>query len=118
MAKRGRPAYQRDDKTAAEVERMSGYGLPQDAIAHIIGIGESTLQVYYAKELKEGAPKANSKVVQHLHKLATEDKNPTAAIFWLKCRAQWKDHQVIEHVGKDGKELVPSISVTIRKAGS
>lgn len=118
MAKRGRgrPAHKKTEELARQVEVMAGFGITQDAIAEILGVSEKTLQNYYSEELRSGGPKANARVAQHLFKLATTDKNPTSAIFWLKCRALWKDHQIIEHVGKDGKDLVPSISVTVRKA--
>jgi hypothetical protein len=73
---------------------MSGFGVPQYAIAEMIGISIPTLEKHYRSELDSGAGKANMKVAQSLFQMATniEKPNVVAAIFWLKSRAGWRDH--------------------------
>jgi hypothetical protein len=49
--------------------------------------------------LDVGAIQANAAVAQSLFHMATRDKVPSAAIFWLKARAGWKETQVTERAG-------------------
>ena len=53
--------------------------------------------------------KANAKVAENLYRKATGDGREavTAAIFWLKARARWKEVSVHEHGGPDGKPFEP-----------
>ena len=101
-------------RTRATVESMSGYGIPQEEIARVIGIQEKTLRKHYREELDTAATKANAKVAESLYKKATgwkrngapEDErmppDTTAAIFWAKTRMKWKDTSALEVTGADG----------------
>lgn len=62
-------------------------------------IDEKTLRRYFRAELDQGTELANALVTQALFKKATgnEPGSVTAAIFWLKCKAGWKETQVVEH---------------------
>ena len=65
-----------------------------------------TLRAHFAQELAEGAVRANSNVAQALYNKATGG-DTIAAIFWLKCRARWKETaQAVELSGVDGGPLV------------
>lgn len=72
---------------------MCGFGIPELSIARSIGISDVTLRKYYRDELDNGTTKANAAVAQSLYKKATGDGSSavTAAIFWLKTRAGWKE---------------------------
>ena len=74
------------------VRMLSGYGIPQDQIAAEIGVSLHTLERHYRADLDEGIRKANSLVVQNLHRQATKDSPNavTAAIWWTKSRMQWR----------------------------
>ena len=87
-----------------QVEAMTAYGVPQEDICKVIGVSVPTLMKYYREELDTGAVKANAAVAQSLYKKATGDgkQSVTAAIFWLKTRAGWKETVVNEHTGEDG----------------
>ncbi len=52
----------------------------------------------YRSELDQGHVKANVKVAENLFRKATGDgrKSVTAAIFWMKTRARWKETSVSE----------------------
>ena len=52
-----------------------------------------------------GSVKANSSVAQSLYKMATSGKCPASTMFWLKCRAGWRETSVIEHTGRNGGPL-------------
>lgn len=92
----GRKSYTPTSEQKAAVEALSGYGIPQIEIANHLGINVKTLLKYFSKEISEGVLKANGAVVRNLHRLATKSDNPTAAIFWSKCRLQWKETERLE----------------------
>jgi hypothetical protein len=85
---------------------MAGYGIPQPDIAAVVGISPRTLRKYYAEELATATAKANAKVAETLYRKATNaditGPTVTAAIFWLKTRAGWRETTSIEHSGPDG----------------
>ena len=113
--KRGRPAHVPTDETRKQVEAMVGFGIPELDLAPLIGISDMTLRKYYKEEIRNGTTKANVKVAQSLYTKALGDNSNavTAAIFWLKTRAGWKETSVHEHTGKDGSPLVPVLNVTV-----
>ncbi|WP_287138887.1 hypothetical protein [Mesorhizobium sp.] len=55
-----------------------------------------------AHELESGAIKANARVAETLYPKATGEGREavTAAIFWLKTRARWKETSIHELEGK------------------
>ncbi len=77
---------------------MAGYGVPEYDIARVLGIDPKTLRKHYRDELDTGHVKANAKVAESLFRKATGDgrQSVTAAIFWLKTRAGWKETSVHE----------------------
>jgi len=89
----GRPAYQPDEVSRRQVEAMAGYGVPETEIAGLLGIDPKTLRKYYRAELDHGHTKANVKVAENLYRKATGEGREavTAAIFWLKARAGWRE---------------------------
>jgi hypothetical protein len=102
-----RKTYEPDEKTAAQVKRMSGLGITHDQIARIIGISDETLRKYYPDELENGATQANATVAQNLFRIATgNDKGAVAAaIFWMKTRARWRETNHTEISGPDGAAI-------------
>lgn len=104
MARRGRPPFKPTKEQRDIVESTSGYGIPHDQIARLIGITKPTLEKHFRNELDVGAAKANAKVVESLYEQAVGG-NVTAAIWWTKARLKWSEKVVNEHVGKDGSDL-------------
>jgi hypothetical protein len=94
----GRPAHKPEPVTRRQVEAMAAYGVREDDIATVIGIDPKTLRKHYRQEIDTGAIKATSKVAESLYRKAIGDgpQSVTAAIFWLKTRAQWKEVVVQE----------------------
>ena len=72
------------------VESLSGFGIPQDEIAKLIGIDPKTLRLHYAEQIELGGIKATAKVAQNLFTMACKPNREglQAAIFWLRVRAQ------------------------------
>jgi len=97
----GRPPHEPTPETRNLVKTLAGFGIPQKDIGTKLGIHDETLRFHYREELDTGAIEANSRVAQNLFKKATGDNNNsvTAAIFWLKTRAQWREKQEIELSG-------------------
>ena len=80
---------------------MAAYGIPEADIATVIAIDPKTLRRHYRRELDTGHIKANTKVAENLYRRATGESREavTAAIFWLKTRARWREapqtHEVV-----------------------
>jgi hypothetical protein len=88
---------------AAKVEAMAGYGLSAIDIARVLDVDAEELKTSYSKELAGGQIKANARVAESLYRKAIGEgrESVTAAIFWLKTRARWKETSVHEHVSQD-----------------
>lgn len=113
--KGGRPPHKPTAKDRATVELMAGHGITQDEIANSLGITRQTLAQHYRKELDAGVTKANEAVAKSLYDKATGEGSSavTAAIFWLKCRAGWKEPKQVELTGKDGAPIDMQVTTTL-----
>jgi hypothetical protein len=97
----GRPAYVPTDESRNMVESLSGFGIPQDEIARLIGIDPKTLRLHYADQIELGGIKATAKVAQNLFTMACKPTREglQAAIFWLRVRAGWSEYSPRTPVG-------------------
>ena len=103
----GRRAHIPDASGRHQVEAMAGYGIPEADIACVLAIDPKTLRRHYRSELDQGHIKANSRIAESLYRKALGDgaQSVTAAIFWLKTRAHWKETNVHELGGPVKIEL-------------
>jgi len=64
-----------------------------------LGISERTFRNHFKKEIESGGARANGQVIAKLFGSATGTNNQPyvfqAAMFWLKCRAGWKEQHEI-----------------------
>ena len=99
-----RPSHKPDPVVRRQVEAMAGYGVAESDIARVAGIDPKTLRKHYRDELDNGHVKANAKVAENLFRKATGEGREavTAAIFWLKTRAGWKETALHEVSGRNG----------------
>jgi hypothetical protein len=102
-----RPSHKPDAFHRRQVEALAGYGVPEAEIAGMMNIDPKTLRKHYRHELDFGHTKANAKVAENLFRKATGEgrESVTAAIFWLKARARWKETVLNEHGGIDGSPI-------------
>lgn len=105
-----RKAHEPTDETCARVESLAAAGIRNEDIALYLGITRPTLNKYYKEELKIGNIKANAAVAQTLYRQAIEG-NTTAAIFWLKTRAGWRETQKLEMSADVKTELSGKITL-------
>jgi len=96
-----------DRPLRAKVEALAGYGVAPASIARVLGLSEVELRATYAEQIEASAIKANAKVAENLFRKATGDGREavTAAIFWLKARAGWKETLVSEVSGREGAAI-------------
>jgi hypothetical protein len=94
----GRPAHTPTESQRRQVEALAGFGIQETEIAGLIGCDPKTLRKHYRDELDHGHTKANAKVAENLFRMALGQGREavTAAIFWLKTRARWKETTVNE----------------------
>ena len=97
-------AHDSNETTGAMVSTMCAAGIPQASIAKALGLSEPTLRRHYRHELDNGGILATAKVAANLFRMATGEGREavTAAIFWMKTRAGWKETAAVELSGKDG----------------
>lgn len=104
VRKGGRPAYKVTKENEATVRRLAALGVTYEDIASRLRISSDTLVKYFKDTLEDARIDANSAVAGTLFTHAQQG-NMTAAIFWLKTRAGWKETQVNEFGGIDGKPI-------------
>lgn len=106
----GRPLVVFDAAQTAQVEALAAV-LSKGQMADYFNISETTLREIESRQpevsdaYKRGKAKAIGNVAKNLIQQA-QNGNISAAIFYLKTQAGWKETQVSEHTGADGSELV------------
>lgn len=90
-----RNPHEPTEQTRKLVENLSAAGIRHEDIALYLGITRPTLNRYYSDELRLGLVRANASIAQTVFNQAKEG-NTTAAIFWLKTRAGWREIQKVE----------------------
>lgn len=105
------PNIEVDRPFASKVEAMAGFGLPAADIALVLAMDLDELQLIYQRELETGTIKTNLRVAERLYQQALGDGRQavTAAIFWLKTRARWKETQSEEQAST----LTPTINFNV-----
>lgn len=99
--KGGRPPITLTDEQVAQVEAL-GSVLSIEQIADYLGISKTTFyaimerQPEVSERYKKGKAKAIGDVAQGLLQQA-RDGNTTAAMFYLKTQAGWRETQQIDH---------------------
>ena len=111
-----RKQFEPSSEQRYSVALMAGIGIPHDAIAGALGISKPTLIKYFRDELDNGRVKTIAKVADSLVRQALAG-NMTAAIFYLKTQAGWKETGRLELAGYDGGPL-DSTSIDVKKLSS
>jgi hypothetical protein len=91
-----------------QVTVMAAIGIRRDTMCSILGISEPTLDKYYRKEYEAGKDQANALVASRLWETAVfglGKEHVTAAIFWLKTQARWKETVANELSGPNGTPI-------------
>lgn len=99
-------------ETRKIVHRAAGLGLIREQIAQLLMIHPNTLDRHYKTELKTAEALLNFNVAQNLYSIATSDTHKSAAsaaMFWMKTRAGWRETTRHEITGADGGQLVHSV---------
>jgi len=106
----GRPLVVFDEKQINQVESLAAV-LNKSQLADYFSISENTLreieqrQSEVSEAYKRGKSKAIGNVAKNLITQAQEG-NVSAAIFYLKTQAGWKETQVNEITGADGQPFI------------
>lgn len=98
------------DEHVRQVHDLAGHGLTQEQIADFLGWSARTLRNKISDDerldaaYKSGRAIAINEVAKGLYQRAKDGDN-TAAIFYLKTQAQWRETNRTEITGKDGGPL-------------
>lgn len=87
--KMGRPPYIPNDEDKDKVRILVIVGTPIKTICQILGIANRVLYRHYKKEIQLAAQEATAQVAANLFRMTK--KNPAAAMFWMKCKAGWRE---------------------------
>lgn len=113
---RGLPPHEPTEESRAQVAALTSFGISQDDIALYLDIDDKTLRKYYRRELDTGSLHATAKVASRLFATATQSVDMKAAnvagIFWLKCRAGWRD---VSQPVTDDPSAVPPTDITVER---
>jgi len=106
------------------IGKMAAAGLNNDQMSAILGVSTSTFDDRMAERpdikqaVAEGRAKAIFNVAVSAYAQAISGKVPAMTMFYLKCRAGWKETQVTEIAGKDGENVFQSFTDMIKKVPS
>jgi hypothetical protein len=84
------------DATRAKVRYLAGVGVPQDAIAKIVGCAPKTLRRRCRDELDRGVAEANAQICGYLF-AAAKAGNIAAIIFSIKTRLNWCESKAADN---------------------
>jgi hypothetical protein len=117
--KGGRPPHVPTEATRKQVKALAAYGVPQDEIGKVIGVSKPTLEKHYRDELDRAQSEANARVAESLFRKATGEgaQSVTAAIFWLKTRAQWKEPATDTNMKLSADGSIGGLMARIASAG-
>lgn len=93
---RGRPAFEITPEVLEKVERLASQGMTQEQIADCLDISVSTLckkkndYAEFSEAIKRGSAKGIDFVTNALLE-NVQDMNVSAQIFYLKCKAKWRE---------------------------
>jgi hypothetical protein len=106
-----RPKPKLTAEQIVELKKMATLGLSIDQMAPLLDISARTLERMNAENdavsgaIKKGRAEAIIAVGKSAFVQAVSGKTPAMTMFYLKCRAGWKETQVHELSGPDGKPI-------------
>jgi hypothetical protein len=117
-----RNPHEPTDASRKLVQLHATIGTQQHVIADILDIDAKTLRKHYREELDQSMAKANAQVGGQLFKKATgyrdengkwHDPDTSAAIFWMKTRAGWRETNHTLHGNDPDNPLPAAVSVSL-----
>lgn len=96
--------YKASEKDFECVQAMLEAGIAHAKIANCLMISVETLKAHFGHLLGTAVAHANTRVASALKAKALGEgpQSVSAAVFWLKARAGWKDTATLELTGPDG----------------
>jgi hypothetical protein len=85
------------------IQDLAGYGLKNEQIAQLMGMGKMTLIAHFQEDLDVGRVRAHEQVTKTLFAMATDGEHPNETKFYLKAQCGWKEATQIEFPDEDGK---------------
>lgn len=111
-----------------QIEKLAMYGLEISKIAHVFNLPVSKFKKILEDDARlqiaidRGYAKAEAEVSRTAFEMASSGQSASMTQFWLKCRAKWKEVQVIEARQTTIEDLVHGASgvednvISIKKA--
>ncbi len=115
--KKGQPPYEPSDENRTMVQGMVGLGLKRVDVAKLMGVSPTTLREHFRKELEVGDALTVYNVGTSLYLAATTAHkghphgDVAAQMFFLRCRAGWKETSRLEQTGPDGEPIAHAYEI-------
>lgn len=93
------------DDDIKKIENLAALGLTMDQIASVWDRGRKSFERYandnplVKQAIEIGRIKSNMAVTKAAYQMAVSGEFPAMTMFWLKCRARWKEVTHHEHSG-------------------
>ena len=103
----GQPKFVPTADQRTKVMMGAAMGSPKWLIARTLEISEDTIDRHFAEEMALGRPRAIEQASKacFTRALGTGTGAHVLLMFWLKTQAGWKETQVSEFTGPDGKPI-------------
>lgn len=116
---KGRSISKHPDFSYENLEKWAALGLNLKQMAAMLDVSNDTLERFCKEDpevyaaIEKGRARAIISVTKTAYTLATDGKNPSMTMFWLKCRARWSEAaQKIDVTSSDGS-MSPQAAETI-----
>lgn len=96
-----------------QISVMAACGLRDDEIAMVMGVSESYLSKNHRPDLKKGRVQAIATVGQKAYQMAISGEFPAMTMFFLKCRAGWRE--VPKTYEEEDDQPVTKVEIVVRK---
>lgn len=106
-----KPKPKLTEEQIKQVEEMAKVGLNLNQMSALLDISTSSFDRIIAQDaqvkgaIEKGRSKAIIEVGKSAYQQAVSGKVPAMTMFYLKCRAGWKETQAHEHSGPNGKPI-------------
>ncbi len=106
-----------------QLEQMAAVGLTTQQMSALLGMSTASFERRLKDDLAvrdavhKGRARAIFNVGATAYQQAVSGKVPAMTMFFLKCRAGWKETQAVEHTGKDGESLFTSFTDMVKRIG-
>lgn len=108
--------YIPSDETRRIITKLAEDGIIAEKIMAYIGIARNTFYKYYKEDYQKAEVVNIAKVTNVVLDLAINERNLSAATFYLKCRGGWRQDGELTEEHKVEKDAIQNINIRVLDA--